>query len=120
MLFHHGEYPLACPGRLRHRVSKTDQLYPGYVPEVPPRLLHYGIFWEVGSTGFQWDKHWFRDFDPLACPSDDLVPWSGPFGPGDGERAGAGATQSRSALRKALRARQIEWEGMGAGVHTPW
>ena len=42
----------------------------------PPKVLHYGILWNVtGSLPgaqplYQFDKHWFEEFDALACP-----PW---------------------------------------------
>lgn len=38
---------------------------------VPPKVLHYGLHWEVGKTGYEFDKHWFYDFDALQCP-----PWN--------------------------------------------
>ena len=51
-------------------------LYPGYTPinasEDLPIVLHYGIkFWVNHANGkWSFDKHWFRQFDPLKCP-----PW---------------------------------------------
>lgn len=36
----------------------------------PPKVLHYGLLWEVAGTGYKFDKHWHYDFDPLKCP-----PW---------------------------------------------
>ena len=38
---------------------------------VPPKVLHYGLHWEIGKTGYFFDKHWFYDFDALQCP-----PWN--------------------------------------------
>ena len=38
---------------------------------VPPKVLHYGLHWDVGKTGYEFDKHWFYDFDALQCP-----PWN--------------------------------------------
>lgn len=38
---------------------------------VPPKVLHYGLHWEIGSYGYEFDKHWFYDFDALQCP-----PWN--------------------------------------------
>jgi hypothetical protein len=36
----------------------------------PPRILHYGLLWEVKDQRYFFDKAWFRAFDPLQCP-----PW---------------------------------------------
>jgi len=33
--------------------------------------LHYGLDWKIGKTGYEFDKHWFYDFDALKCP-----PWN--------------------------------------------
>ena len=38
---------------------------------VPPKVLHYGLHWEVARSGYEFDKHWFFDFDALMCP-----PWN--------------------------------------------
>ena len=38
---------------------------------VPPKVLHYGLDWKIGKTGYEFDKHWFYDFDALMCP-----PWN--------------------------------------------
>ncbi|PSC69020.1 peptidyl serine alpha-galactosyltransferase [Micractinium conductrix] len=62
-----------------HIADRTFQLYPGYEvgPEhvqSPPKVLHYGILWNVTRGAvpedFQFDKHWFEQFDALSCP-----PW---------------------------------------------
>ena len=37
---------------------------------MPPKVLHYGLDWKIGKTGFEFDKHWFYDFNALQCP-----PW---------------------------------------------
>lgn len=42
-----------------------------FVFAVPPKVLHYGLHWDVGKTGYEFDKHWFYDFDALQCP-----PWN--------------------------------------------
>ena len=70
----------AARGGLHHQVDPHTQMYPGYPADVAPRILHYGILWEIGKTGFMWDKHWFRDFDPLKCPPWENQPWEGAFG----------------------------------------
>ncbi|EIE24386.1 hypothetical protein COCSUDRAFT_40799 [Coccomyxa subellipsoidea C-169] len=54
-----------------HHVDYEAMLYPGYTTYVPPKVLHYGLHWEVGKTGYEFDKHWFYDFDALQCP-----PWN--------------------------------------------
>jgi hypothetical protein len=38
---------------------------------VPPKVLHYGLEWEVGDSGYLFDKHWYFQFDALQCP-----PWN--------------------------------------------
>ena len=38
---------------------------------VPPKVLHYGLHWEIARSGYEFDKHWFFDFDALMCP-----PWN--------------------------------------------
>ncbi len=38
---------------------------------MPPKVLHYGLDWKIGKTGYEFDKHWFYDFDALQCP-----PWN--------------------------------------------
>ena len=38
---------------------------------VPPKVLHYGLLWEVDSTPYKFDKHWHNGFDALQCP-----PWN--------------------------------------------
>ena len=37
----------------------------------PPRILHYGLLWEVKNHYYMFDKAWYHDFDPLQCP-----PWN--------------------------------------------
>ncbi|CAL5222328.1 g4674 [Coccomyxa viridis] len=54
-----------------HKVNFEAMLYPGYTTYVPPKVLHYGLDWKIGKTGYEFDKHWFYDFDALQCP-----PWN--------------------------------------------
>ncbi|CAK0787343.1 hypothetical protein CVIRNUC_010562 [Coccomyxa viridis] len=54
-----------------HKVNFEAMLYPGYSTYVPPKVLHYGLDWKIGKTGYEFDKHWFYDFDALMCP-----PWN--------------------------------------------
>ena len=49
-------------------------LYPGYLPlgiSEAPKVLHYGIQFDIAEPKFSFDKHWYQEFDPLACP-----PWT--------------------------------------------
>ena len=49
-------------------------LYPGYLPlgiSEAPKVLHYGIQFDIAEPAFSFDKHWYQEFDPLACP-----PWT--------------------------------------------
>ena len=34
-----------------------------------PSIMHYGLLFNIGN--YEFDKHWFQSFDPLACP-----PWN--------------------------------------------
>ncbi len=43
---------------------------PTPLPE-PPKVLHYGLLWQVPGTQYSFDKHWHYQFDPLSCP-----PWN--------------------------------------------
>jgi hypothetical protein len=53
-----------------HTVLHTAMLYPGYDVVEPPKVLHYGLLWNVPGTQYSFDKHWHYSFDPLSCP-----PW---------------------------------------------
>lgn len=38
----------------------------------PPKILHYGLLWTVNTPAkYQFDKHWFYDFQATKCP-----PWN--------------------------------------------
>eukprot|EP01023_Acetabularia_acetabulum_P037225 TRINITY_DN35252_c0_g1_i1.p2 TRINITY_DN35252_c0_g1~~TRINITY_DN35252_c0_g1_i1.p2 ORF type:complete len:196 (-),score=34.61 TRINITY_DN35252_c0_g1_i1:13-600(-) len=49
-----------------HIADRTSMLYPEYVPIEPPRIIHYGLYYEIDN--YEYDKHWFLGFDPLVCP----------------------------------------------------
>jgi hypothetical protein len=54
-----------------------------------PRVLHYGLLYEVKSKLglWQFDKHWYLDFDMHKCPPWDLDaarPMAGLFPPPPG------------------------------------
>ena len=36
-------------------------------------MLHYGLLYGVEEAGWQFDKHWYQEFDALVCP-----PWAPP------------------------------------------
>ena len=38
-----------------------------------PKVLHYGLEWEIPGSGWRFDKHWFQNFDALACAPWDLA-----------------------------------------------
>ena len=38
-----------------------------------PNVLHYGLLYGVEEAGWQFDKHWYQEFDALVCP-----PWAPP------------------------------------------
>ena len=38
----------------------------------PPKVLHYGLLWQVPGTPYSFDKHWHYQFNPLACPPWDV------------------------------------------------
>lgn len=57
-----------------HRVM----LYPGYSPtslREAPNILHYGVNFAISQEDpkldYSFDKHWYRDFEPLNC-----YPWT--------------------------------------------
>ncbi|KAG1673278.1 hypothetical protein FOA52_002558 [Chlamydomonas sp. UWO 241] len=51
-----------------HKWDTTSMIYPGYEPRAMPRLMHYGLLFEV--NGYKFDKHYHYDFDITKCP-----PW---------------------------------------------
>lgn len=52
-----------------HQTDQLSMLYPSYMPNTPPRVLHYGLDFsiETNSKPFSFNKHDFHNFDPLAC-----------------------------------------------------
>ena len=69
-------FQLAKNSRLlpMHRVM----LYPGYSPtslREAPNILHYGVNFAISQEDpkldYSFDKHWYRDFEPLNC-----YPWT--------------------------------------------
>ena len=36
-------------------------------------MLHYGLLYGVEEAGWQFDKHWYQEFNALVCP-----PWQAP------------------------------------------
>jgi len=65
-------YSYACAkADVWHIVHHSAMLYPGYNVFQPPKVLHYGLTYEIEGTGYRFDKHWHYDFDPFKCP-----PWN--------------------------------------------
>eukprot|EP01026_Neomeris_dumetosa_P046542 TRINITY_DN39642_c1_g1_i4.p1 TRINITY_DN39642_c1_g1~~TRINITY_DN39642_c1_g1_i4.p1 ORF type:complete len:400 (-),score=44.28 TRINITY_DN39642_c1_g1_i4:273-1445(-) len=48
-----------------HKPDRTSMLYPEYQPSEPPRILHYGLYFKIQE--YEFDKHWYYNFDPLSC-----------------------------------------------------
>lgn len=68
-------YSYACSkSNVWHIVDHSAMLYPGYETSEFPRVLHYGLLWDVANTDYKFDKHWHYDFDPFKCPPWDLSP----------------------------------------------
>lgn len=38
----------------------------------PPRVLHYGLLWEVKGHNYAFDKSWYKNFDPQQCGPWDM------------------------------------------------
>jgi peptidyl serine alpha-galactosyltransferase len=69
-----------------HTCHHSAMLYPGYELTELPKVLHYGLLWEVKGGSYDdkmdtrtaaagryvFDKHWHYDFNPLKCPPWDL------------------------------------------------
>ncbi|KAF6262485.1 hypothetical protein COO60DRAFT_1675462 [Scenedesmus sp. NREL 46B-D3] len=55
----------AAKAGLRHKYDEESMLYPGYMPNGVPRVLHYGLLYEVQHKGgkWSWDKHWYHGFN---------------------------------------------------------
>ncbi|BDA49070.1 Peptidyl serine alpha-galactosyltransferase [Coccomyxa sp. Obi] len=47
-------------------------IYPGYFTSEPPRVLHYGLLWEVKGHNYAFDKAWYKNFDPQQCGPWDM------------------------------------------------
>lgn len=57
----------AAKSNVWHRWDKRTMQYPTYLPvDGIPKLMHYGLLFEVGNYSF--DKHWHYDFDVTKCP----------------------------------------------------
>ena len=42
------------------------------VPAEPPRVLHYGLLWEVKGHNYAFDKAWYKNFDAQQCGPWDM------------------------------------------------
>lgn len=68
-------YSFACSkSNVWHICHRSAMLYPGYEVLEPPKVLHYGLFYEVANTDYKFDKHWHYDFNPFKCPPWNLSP----------------------------------------------
>lgn len=38
-----------------------------------PNVLHYGLLYGIEEKGWEFDKHWYQNFNALRCP-----PWEVP------------------------------------------
>ncbi|KAK9863378.1 hypothetical protein WJX84_005251 [Apatococcus fuscideae] len=54
-----------------HKVIQSAHMYPGYFTTETPKVLHYGLLWDVPNTEWKFDKHWHYGFDAYKCP-----PWN--------------------------------------------
>ncbi|KAK9864376.1 hypothetical protein WJX84_004323, partial [Apatococcus fuscideae] len=54
-----------------HKVIQSAHMYPSYFTTEAPRVLHYGLLWDIPNTDFKFDKHWHYGFDAYKCP-----PWN--------------------------------------------
>ncbi len=46
--------------------------YPTYEPSGVPKLMHYGLFFEIsGEPSFKFDKHWHYELNIANC-----APWN--------------------------------------------
>ena len=50
-----------------HAVNREMMLYPTYVPDGDPYILHYGLEIAIGPN-YRFDKHFHTVADHLACP----------------------------------------------------
>lgn len=52
-----------------HTIDRVSMLYPGYLPNTPPRLIHYGLNFSIESSEgtYVFDKHWHYHFKPFEC-----------------------------------------------------
>eukprot|EP00798_Chlamydomonas_sp_ICE-L_P009971 gene9972-7848_t len=54
-----------------HKWDTTSMIYPAYEPHAMPKLMHYGLRFEVEQ--YKFDKHAHFGFDALACPPWDMT-----------------------------------------------
>jgi len=60
----------AAKSNVWHHWDSTSMIYPQYEPHGIPKLLHYGLLFEVDK--YKFDKHWHYDFDVTKCAPWDL------------------------------------------------
>ncbi|GMH38719.1 hypothetical protein BSKO_06603 [Bryopsis sp. KO-2023] len=60
----------AATAGLWHKIDDDAMIYPEYVQDAVPKIIHYGLLYKIPGTNFSFDKHWHLEFDPFVCP-----PW---------------------------------------------
>lgn len=61
----------ASKADLWHRWDTFSMIYPEYEPHGIPKLMHYGLQFQVEE--YKFDKHWHYGFDVMKCPPWDMV-----------------------------------------------
>ncbi|GFH05540.1 ShKT domain-containing protein, partial [Haematococcus lacustris] len=56
-----------------HDWDGDSMIYPQYEPRAIPKLMHYGLLFEIPGTSYKFDKHWHYGFDVKRCPPWDLA-----------------------------------------------
>lgn len=60
----------AAKSNVWHRWDLVTMTYPKYLLRGIPKLIHYGLLFEVNE--YKFDKHWHYDLDVTVCPPWDL------------------------------------------------
>lgn len=60
----------AATAGLWHKIDEHAMIYPEYLVKTAPKLIHYGLLFDIPGTNYSFDKHWHREFNPFVCP-----PW---------------------------------------------
>ncbi|KAG1673277.1 hypothetical protein FOA52_002557 [Chlamydomonas sp. UWO 241] len=97
-------YSFACAkAGVWHTWDREVMHYPTYQTTngAVPKLIHYGLMFDIDGGAYKYDKHWYFDFDVRQCP-----PWDMTDPSGKTRKAGLFAHPPRvSALKRAEGAR---------------